>query len=243
MTTTSQEEIAVSETLDEQAVAEYLSEHSDFFVRRSNLLAELRLPHPSGSAISLVERQVAVLREQGQRYQFQLQELIQIARDNDKLNEQLQSLSLRFMENDDIGEVLALLNLALCNDFSADAVTLFLMMDEGQLPIQREGMEPLEIICLGNNVEVRGFEQILAAGEPHCGQFDHDQRDALFGVHAEMVASAVVVPLFTGLAAGRQPLGLLAIGSQQQDRYHADMGTMFLKYLAELLSRRLQSFV
>lgn len=237
--TTKQEEVVTSETLDEPAVEQYLRTHTDFFTRHSSLLAELRLPHKSGKAISLVERQISVLREQNQRYHQQLQELIHIARDNDRLNEHLQSLTLRFMEKDDINEVLVLLNLALCNDFSADTVTLFLMMDDNQIPLPREEMEPLELICLGKGAEIRGFEQILAAGEPHCGQLDQDQCDALFGVHAGSVASAVVLPLYSSLATGRHPLGLLAIGSQQQDRYHAGMGTMFLKYLAELLSRRL----
>jgi uncharacterized protein YigA (DUF484 family) len=228
--------------LDDQAVAQYLRENPEFFVRHGKLLAELRLPHRSGAAISLIERQVSLLREQNQRYQYQLQELIEIARDNDRLNEHMQSLSLRFMESDDINEALVLLNLALCNDFSADAVTLFVMMDEDQLLLQRDGLDPLEVICLGRHVVLRGFEDVVATGEPRCGQFDHDQRDALFGAHANIISSAVVIPLYYGSFDGQQPLGLLAIGSQQQDRYHAEMGTIFLKYLAELLSRRLRSY-
>jgi len=240
---TNQGDIAITEILDEATVAQYLREHPDFFAQHGALLAELRLPHQSGSAISLVERQIAVLREQNQRYQHQLQELIHIARDNDRLNEHLQSLTLRFMENEDINEVLVLLNLALCNDFSADAVTLFLMMDEDQLPLQREGMEPLELICLGRGADISGFEQILTGGEPCCGHFDDDQRDALFGANANIVASAVLLPLYSSQATGQKPLGLLAIGSQQQDRYHAEMGTVFLKYLAEILSRRLWPYV
>ena len=234
-----QEEASVLETVDELSVVRYLRHHPEFFVRHAGLLTELRLPHRTGKAISLVERQVTALREQNQRYQQQLQELVQIARDNDRLNEHLQSLSLRFMETDDINEILVLLNLALCNDFSADVVTLFLMMDEDQLPLPHEEMEPMELICLGHGAEIRGFEKILATGEPHCGPVDRDQGDALFGVNADSVSSAVVLPLYGNNESGRFPLGLLAIGSQQQDRYHAGMGTLFLKYLAELLSRRL----
>jgi uncharacterized protein YigA (DUF484 family) len=52
----------------------------------------------------------------------------------------------------------------------------------------------------------------------------------------------VLLPLTNGLSVDPRPLGLLAIGSQQQDRYHAAMGTVFLKYLAELLSRRLRPY-
>jgi hypothetical protein len=225
--------------IDEPAVVRFLRENPDFFGRNSKLLSELKLPHQHNGTVSLVERQIAVLREQAQRYQAQLKELIQIARDNDRLNERMQSLTLRFIETDDINEILMLLNLALCNDFSADAVTLFLMMNEGHLPLRRATMEPLEVVYLGEGGEICGFEKIIADAEPYCGQFNHDQRDALFGVHADIVGSAVLLPLYTSLATGRKPLGLLAIGSQQAGRFHAGMGTLFLKYLAELLSRHL----
>jgi uncharacterized protein YigA (DUF484 family) len=233
-------EAAESENaVDETAVAQFLRNNPEFFHDNGKLLSELKLPHKHGGTVSLVERQIAVLREQNQRYQSQLRELVQIARDNDRLNEHIQSLTLRFIETDDINEILVLLNLALCNDFSADAVTLFLMMDEGHLALRRETMEPLEVVYLGQGSEICGFENVISDGEPCCGQFDADQRDTLFGSHADSVGSAVLLPLYTSLASGRKPLGLLAIGSQQAERFHAAMGTVFLKYLAELLSRRL----
>ncbi len=237
------DDVAAIDSVDEQTVAQYLREHPEFFVGQSELLAELKLPHKAGNAISLVERQIAVLREQNTRYHHQLKDLIQIARDNDRLNDHLQALTLKFFEHDDINQVLILLNLALCNDFSADAVTLFLMMDEGGLPLTQATMEPLEVVYLGKTGSISGFEAIIADGQPYCGQFDHERRDALFGLHADIAASAVVLPMYGDLPYGNKPIGLLAIGSQQPDRYHSNMGTVFLKYLAELLSRTLWPYV
>ena len=53
-----------AETVEEQAVVQYLQHNPDFFERHPQLLARLRLPHPrGGSTISLVERQIEVLRE------------------------------------------------------------------------------------------------------------------------------------------------------------------------------------
>ena len=40
----------------EQEMADYLSEHHDFFTRHSRLLADLRIPHDSGIAVSLIEK-------------------------------------------------------------------------------------------------------------------------------------------------------------------------------------------
>ncbi len=50
---------------EEETVARYLQHNPDFFERHQPLLARLRLPHArSGATISLIERQVEVLREQ-----------------------------------------------------------------------------------------------------------------------------------------------------------------------------------
>ncbi len=57
-------EAEVGQTFTEADVAEYLRSHPDFFERHSGLLLGLKLPHPTGAgAVSLMERQVAVLRQ------------------------------------------------------------------------------------------------------------------------------------------------------------------------------------
>lgn len=221
-------------------VVQYLKDHPDFFVHNGNLLSELTIPHQRGSTISLVERQVAVLREKNSHNQQQLTELIDIARDNARLNAHLQTLSLKFMENESISDVLTLLNASLCHDFSADAVTLFLMMEEGQLAC--DDIKSLKLNYMGPDKTLKGFEKIILAGKPHCSRFTSDQRSILFADRAQKIASAVVLPLIYTAGNNRHILGLLAIGSCRQDRYHAQMGTIFLKYLAELLSRRLRPF-
>jgi len=54
--------------LNDLSVAEYLQTYPDFFERNGPLLAKLRLPHlrDAGATVSLVERQVEVLRERNQ---------------------------------------------------------------------------------------------------------------------------------------------------------------------------------
>ena len=75
----------VEEQLSEQAVHDYLAAHPDFFERHSTLLSSLHLPHASGGAVSLVERQVSVLRQKELKLQRQLRELLNVARENDTL--------------------------------------------------------------------------------------------------------------------------------------------------------------
>jgi len=51
-----------TDALSADQVASYLKKHPDFFINRDSLLAEITLPHESGQAISLLERQVKILR-------------------------------------------------------------------------------------------------------------------------------------------------------------------------------------
>ncbi|NNG13311.1 MAG: DUF484 family protein, partial [Halobacteria archaeon] len=63
-----------------------------------------------------------------------------------------------------------------------------------------------------------------------CGRFKREQMSFLFGDQAPAVESAAIIPL--GKKGGT---GLLAIGSQEGNRFHPGMGTLFLTHLGELL--------
>src|SRR4030065_1349468 len=74
----------------EEAVARYLEDHPDYFQRHPETLARILLTHETGGkAVSLIERQVQVLREQNQALQRQLRDLVNNARENDVLGARL----------------------------------------------------------------------------------------------------------------------------------------------------------
>ena len=87
----------VEDSLTDEAVAEFLTQNPDFFERNSHLLKALRLPHASGGAVSLVERQVSVLRQRDVKLEKQLKDLIQVARDNDVLSAKVHRLSIELL--------------------------------------------------------------------------------------------------------------------------------------------------
>ena len=65
-------------------VAEYLSANPDFFSDRDSLLALMTLPHQQGGAVSLVERQVSVLRDRNRSTKNHLDDLLNAARRNNE---------------------------------------------------------------------------------------------------------------------------------------------------------------
>ena len=115
----------VDEKLSDKDVEEFLREHPDFFEDHISLLMDLTIPHPNtGSAVSLIEHQVELLRKQNNKTQKQLDELIQIARENDRLSKSMHHLILSMMAAKNLTDVLGLLYKNLRKDFSADAICI-----------------------------------------------------------------------------------------------------------------------
>ena len=73
-------------------------QHPDFFDRNEALLALLRLPHARGSStVSLMERQVEVLREKSQQLESKLAEFVAVARANEQLAEKIHRFTRRLL--------------------------------------------------------------------------------------------------------------------------------------------------
>jgi len=108
----------------EKDVVDFLQKHPRFFENNLDILSELRLPHPSGTAISLIERQVDVLRDNNHKLEHKLNNLIQIARDNDRLNSRIQKMALALMETTELDEVFYAVQVILRSEFNADTTTL-----------------------------------------------------------------------------------------------------------------------
>ncbi len=206
--------------LNEAAVADYLRDHPDFFARHDYLLGELELPHTgAGKAVSLIERQVSILREQRQELKRKLQQLTQTARDNEHLLSRIERLILLLMAADDAATLLQHLEHALREDFHADAVALRTWTD---------ATDPAGKL----------FERIAQRGEAVCGHIAPNQAGYLFGKEAEEIASGAVLPLFS--QTDGHCFGVVGIGSVDPRRFHAEMGTTFLNYLGAVLARLLE---
>ncbi len=220
--------------VDEALVADYLTHHPDFFSRHPGLLAEIELAHETGQAVSLIERQVAALREQVRRYRQQLRELLAIAEQNDRLAARFRELSLRFLDCRTGGEALVLLERSLREDFAADASTL-LLRGAGPEEDWRLPSESVMTIVHGSD-PWSALPTPLLNGESVCGRFGDDIMRRLFGERADGLASAALIPIDAGRD---EPSALLAIGSDDPDRFTAGMGSVYLDYLGALLGRLL----
>ena len=212
--------------LSAEQVEHYLREHPEFFNDHLPLVASLRIPHAAGNAVSLIERQVAVLRDQNQQYKRKLMELVQVGRDNDALHRNLHLLTLALMRADSLDDVIERVHGHLRDDFKADVVALRL----ARLP-KDFSTDTCTLPLDTSDTALASFAPFFRAMRPLCGELKPEQLAFLYGDQAEAVASTALVPL--GVEA---ELGMLAIGSHDDHRFHPAMDTLFLRCLGELIA-------
>lgn len=207
-----------------EEVARYLKDHPEFFEEYSDLLATIQVRHPHGKhAIPLSERQVLTLRERSRALEGKLRELVQFGEENDTISDRVHHISVALMAARSLDEVIDVTRQALREEFGV-AVALRLWAGQAQ-PGSAAGHEAV-------GEEMRLFAESLA--NPYfCDRPMFESAEWFTGQDGE-IASLVYVPL-----RARQPLGVLAMASSDAARFTADMGTLYVVRLAELVSAAL----
>lgn len=225
----------VDEQLSDQAVHDYLAAHPDFFERHSRLLSSLQLPHVSGEAVSLVERQVSMLRQKDLKLERKLKELIQVARENDLLAAKIHELTLHLLAADDLGKTVAAIEEALRSGFNADQAVLILFGDPRAFDDIDAGRFFRAV--KRDDEALQPFGTFLNGSGARCGRMRDSQRAFLFHNDADEIGSAALVPLGDGAE-----IGFLAVGSVDSERFHPGMSIDFLTRLGELVAGSLRRF-
>jgi uncharacterized protein YigA (DUF484 family) len=226
MTTREARGLTAVET-EEESIAGYLQRNPDFFERHQALLVRLKLPHVRGGAtISLVERQIEVLREKLAGLEAKLAELLRVARANDAIAERLHRFTRRLLREVPRAAAIARIETGLREDFDAFHAVLVLIGEHPDL-----AAHTFVRTVAANDPNLKSFESLFSTGKPRCGQARDSQRDFLFGPEGNEMASLALVPL-----GEKGSLGLLALGSPDKERFHPGMSTEFLGRLAELIT-------
>ena len=204
-------------------IALFLRGNPKFFDQHPELLEKIHVPHPHGGrAIPLSERQTLVLREKVKLLEGKLAELIRFGEENDAISEKVQRLTVAMLGARDLAALVQSLNFHLRDDFSVPHVALRIW--GRALPTELDAAQPVDE-ALKRRAET--------LGGPQCGPAGGNPFTAWFGEAAEHVRSVALVPLAMERDAAAT-LGLLALGSEDAQRFFPDMGTLYLRRIGEL---------
>lgn len=212
--------------INDETVARFLRENPDYFQRFPGLLTLLVLPHASGQAVSLVERQVAVLRERNIDMRKRLTQLVGAANTNDSLFDKTRALTLALLDVEGLAGLDAVLDASLKAGFRADDLACYLALD-APLP----ALNHIHRCDAERDLPMINLTQSTGTS---CGPLRADEYRRLFRVDEVSETSAALVQL-----RHRHIVGILAIGSHDPRRFSPDMGTLFVRYIGDVLARTL----
>lgn len=211
----------------EELVTRFLEQTPEYFLRHPELLAALAIPHSeAGRAVSLVERQVKVLRDRNESMARELRELLGIARDNDLLGERVQRFALAMLESASLDEALDTAQDMLRQEFNLDGVAV-------RITGNPRPSHPRPEFVNGEHEQLNRLLVCLSerSNQPLCGPVPEGiSAIELFGEDGAEIRSMAALML-----ARRGLHGVLVFGSRETQRFRADMGTVYLVRLGELL--------
>ena len=211
--------------ITEDDIAEYLTNTPDFFERHADMLAGVQLTSPhSHRAISLQERQAEMLRGKVRDLELKAAEMIRYGKHNVDIADKLQDWTVALLRARDAEDLV-------------DVVTteLAAIYDMPQTALRLWGADS----AFASN-------DFAAAVETAVKDYANDLEQSYCGVRRELpllnwladgdaVKSMAVVPL----RSGEQVFGLLVLASDDEARFTADMGTLFLERISAQASSAL----
>jgi len=212
-------------------VITYLRMHPSFLAEHPQVLKSQRLndqEHGKDTA-SLLQRQNHLLRTELAEQQLQLQQLARAARSNEQLLNRWHCLTLELLTTQDTVAFLDLLDARLRADFGADYVVLRVLdaqLDSGDL-------QQAKMVRSAAADYLAELQLMLQNSSAYCGRLIADKRAAVFG--KDRPASVTLVAI--------DQVALLAIGSDDPDRYAPGMGGLFIELLGKTVAWQLQRHV
>ena len=203
------------DNLDPKAVEAFLRAHPNFLQDRPGLLAVMNLPHGGEGAVSLVERQVSVLRERNIASRQKLAELSDISRENDRLLEATRNTILALLAGENRADLSRLWLDQVTGTFKAEMGALVWL--DGSSDSKEEALIADKLVRQGS-----GFSGVLRP----------EEMQAVFGTDATEGSAALAA-----IRSGEDHIGVLGVGSHDTQRYRPEDGTLFLDYLAEVIGQ------
>lgn len=200
--------------VDATEVYTFLLDNPEFFVDNPELLERLVIPHERKGSVSLVELQSEQLRKKLRQQNYKLNQLIGVAKQNEKIYRVYTDLNVELLRCKSVAEIQLKLEEVLQEELQLASVTLKLFKGPMALPeLQRR-------LFVEKRFKTASF---------FFGRLSLHERQLLFG-NAVAESAALI------LLGDNQELGILAVGSQDASHFTPDMDTLLLRQLQQVLN-------
>jgi uncharacterized protein YigA (DUF484 family) len=223
MTTNPSEHTAITA----EQIGAFLRSDPHFFEQHAYLLNDIYLPSPhGGGVISLAERQQLAQRDKIRVLEAMAAQMIKNAEENEVISQKVHNLSVQLMANqsfialqEQIAEILEL-------DFSiSQSVMRIWIRPSNNAIIQDDIFTP---------VDEEFSNWVMNLEKPHCGTKPAASGDLL----DDNLHSFAFIPLCKQ-SISQHAFGVLILGAEDKQRFKADMGTMYLERIGELVATAL----
>lgn len=207
-----------ADDLTEEVVAQFLSDHPDFFTHRQDLVERLSLPVNQEGAVSLVEIQLKRQRERINQLEEQITELMTIAASNGQHFHQFMDLQETILKCHSLRQVISAIE-KLANSLSLTVYIKLLDCSKVKYHLDRGNWQ-------------RFSTNHLNGKSAYLGRLKKADRDLLFEQNiCPELGSFAVLPLVKS-----SPIGALIFASEDGGHFQPSMDTLFLRHLAIILS-------
>ena len=212
-------------SLNEKEVEQFLLLNPDFLSKNSHILNTLEIVHETGGAVSLIQKQVELLRENYNSTSNNLLGLIEIAKNNESIFLRTKDLILDLILCKNSIDIISLAERRFEGQFQADKCKLLIFRENLNLPKGRI-IDPKEAHGV--------FGKKYNAVDIYCGSINKKESNYIFKKKSGIV-ECVLVPI-------KSPdcPGLLALGSKKEGVYSNDYDSMFLEFVAQVLANLIE---
>lgn len=195
-----------------EVVSDYLRDNPDFFNQHPEVLSELKITHVGDGAVSLVERQVATLRERNAELRRRLDALMSVAEQNETLLEATQEVIASIAERGSY----------------EDLATLFCDLVRKRFGVELVAFHWCDAEISSDAISVASH--LMGNKNASSGPLRAHELNALFR-EDKGEGSAALARLST--RSGDR--AVIAVGSTDAVRYGIGDGTLFLEYLGNVI--------
>ena len=206
-------------------IKDYLQANPTFFDDNPDILELVSLPHKNGGAISLIERQISLLRKRDLELSNHISGLLGRAQDNEQLFKKTSRLIVSLIVATNLTAVIDALSKSLSTDFQVEFHQLVLFGEYSLTPTPHARIIAMKAAKLQ-------IGSLLEKKAPLSGILTNKELHFIFEGRSKEIQSTATAILSNGPV-----FGILAIGNSDPNYYNNAIDTLFFSQIAEVLSQ------